>query len=337
MNLEQLYVASLKMINDKYPNSNKNIYPKDKFTDLFNKTYLDNNQNPQNPSNDINKLILVSIKNELDDDIHKPIDIESKVKELESIRLNMNKLTPVIKSIDSSTTNDDDSSTILHKITPPPTIHINNHQDFIQHKYKSFIINSIKNNYKVNLPSSIDIKTNVIYPSSISIPSIIKTLTPYLLIYISDGFKNINYTYIPSIISTQGHWDIWNPITDEYIDINLNHNRWTISIIDFLQNPIDFNQFYCLILDVLANYHDNKEVFSINVENIHLFHINDRIKIINDDNGSIHDNQIIAIHDNRLILHKQFQNHLFKLDDFIHTSVFNYKYLYSIMFKYHPK
>jgi len=331
MNLEQLYVASLKMINDKYPNSSKNIYPKDKFTELFNKTYLDNNLNPLNPNNDINKLILVSIKNEFDDD-NKPIDIESKVKELESIRLNMNKLTPVIKSIDSPTTIDDD----LHKFTSP-TIHINNHQDFIQHKYKSFIINSIKNNYKVNIPSSIDIKTNIIYPSSISIPSILKQKTPYLLIYISDGFKNINYTYVPSIISQEGHWDIWKPITDEYIDINLNHNRWTITLIDFLQNPIDFNEFYCQILDVLAIQYLNKDVFTINVENIHLFHINDRIKIINDDNGYIYDNQIIAIDDNRLVLHKNFQNHIFTLNDFIHTSIFNYKYLYSIMFKYHPK
>ncbi len=330
MNIEQLFIASQKMINDKYPNNN---YPKDKFIELFNKTYLDNNHNPLNPTNDINKLILITIKNELENE-NKPIDIESKVKELESIRLNMNKLTPVIKSIDSPPTDDDFSN--INKLSTP-NIQITNHQNIIQHKFKSFIINSNKNNHKINIPSSIDIKNNLIFPSTITIPSVFSQKTPYLLIFITDGSKNINYTYVPSVINHQGLWNVWTPITDDYVDVNLNHNKWTISLIDFLQNPLDFNEFHCHILDVLSNQYDNKDVFSINIENIHLFHINDRVKISNNDNGYFYDNQIIAINDNRLILHKTFKNHSFTLDDFIHTSIFNYKYQYSIMFKYHPK
>jgi len=329
MNSEQLYIATIKMINDKYPNSTNPIYPKDKFVELFNKIYHDNNHNPLQPTNDINKQILMTIKSEYQD---KPIDIESKVKELETIRLNMNSITPVIKSIE-----DDDITSSIPKTILSPNIQITNHQDIIKNNYKSFIINSFKNNYKVNIPSTIDIKTNVIYPSCLSIPSIMKKKTPYILLYITDGLKNINYTFVPFIINTDGYWDVWKPITDEYTDINLNHNKWTVNLIDFINNPLDFNEFYCQILDVLAMEYLNKPMYSINVENNHLFHINDRIKIINDDNGHIYDNQIIMIKDNRLFIYKTFQNHTFNLDDFIHSSVFNYKYIYSIMFKYHPK
>ena len=138
-------------------------------------------------------------------------DIDSRVKELENLRNNIDKLSiiPTPQPISSSISKDD---MII------PQIQITNEDKKIT--YKTFIINTIKNNFKI-IPS-IDMKFNSIFPSHLCLPSIIKEKTPYIILSINDGNKNNNFTFIPKM---NNKWDIWKPITENYNEININ-NKW---------------------------------------------------------------------------------------------------------------
>ena len=86
MDFEELYKISLKMLNDKF---NINQYPKEDFLIIYKTFYQEN----QTPTNDINKEILKKI-NQL---FSQPIktDIDSRVKELENVRNNIDKISIV--------------------------------------------------------------------------------------------------------------------------------------------------------------------------------------------------------------------------------------------------
>jgi len=350
MNKEQLYTAALKMLNDKYK---INEYSKEKFNDIYYNTYKENNLSSLNPNNDINKIILFKIKedyqsneikeikNEKEDEYktneEKEVIIENKLKELENIRANMNLLSVAsLNNFDDNTENSNFINDNENKITNHiPNIQINNQNPTILNNFKTFIINTNKNNIKVS--PTIDINSNYIYPCCISLPYDIKKITPFIILSINDSIKTINYTYICHLINNS-HWDIWKPITDNYSPINLNNNNWNISIIDFRGNIIDLSHYYYNIIDVLEN-NINKS-FSINIDNNNNnnnFDINDKIKIIKED-GSFIDNIILnKIKDNdnniRLIIKKNNLN----LSDFINSSIYNYNSQLSLLFKYHSK
>ena len=112
----------------------------------------------------------------------------------------------------------------------------------------------------------------------------------------------------------------------------LNNNNWIISLIDYLNNPIDMNEYQTIINDVLII----NNTFSLNINKPYLFSINDKIKIIKND-GYINDNIIIDINEKndnkRIIINK---NDL-TLNDFINGRIINYKHNISITFKYHIK
>jgi|688.fasta_scaffold01147_3 hypothetical protein len=324
MNCDNLYQAALKMLNDKYKITE---YPKEKFISIFNNTYLENNINSSTPNNEINKIILVKIKNDISNineqnEPDKEVIIESKLKELENIRASMNLLSPpTFESNDIDTNNlfNNKDNNII------PNIQITNQNPINNNTFKTFIINTSKNNFKVT--PNINIKNNLIYPCCICLPYDIKKITPYILLSISDGLKNINYTYI-NTISNESNWDIWKPITDNYNEINLNNN-WIISLIDYRGNNLDFNHYYYNIIDVL----ENNNTFSININNNYIkFQVNDKIKIIKE-NGTFIDNIIVDINNNKLIIKK---NKLI-YDDFINSSIYNYNNNISLLFKYQLK
>jgi hypothetical protein len=307
MNIDELYNISLKMINDKFK---INQYSKDDFLSIYNTIYKNN----QTPTNELNKEILKKINQIFSQPIK--TDIDSRVKELENLRNNIDKLSSVSTSqpISSSISKDD---III------PQIQITNEDKKIV--YKTFIINTIKNNFKIT--PSIDIKLNSIYPCCLCIPSIIKNETPYIILSINDGFKNNNYTYIPFF---QNKWDIWKPITENYNEINLNNNKWTITIYDFLNKIIDFDDYYSTIYNVI--YDKNEDYYILKIDNIHLFNKNDKIKIIMKD-GSTKDNKILDIINDKLIISPD--NLEYK--DFIDAKLFNYNYQFSLLFKYYSK
>jgi len=324
MNCDNLYLAALKMLNDKYKITE---YPKDKFISIFNNTYLENNLNSSIPNNEINKIILVKIKNDITntDEPDKEIIIESKLKELENIRASMNLLSP--PTFESNDTNIDTNNLFNNKDNIIPNIQITNQNPINNNTFKTFIINTSKNNFKVT--PNINIKNNLIYPCCICLPYDIKKITPYILLSINDGLKNINYTYI-NTISNKSNWDIWKPITDNYNEINLNNN-WIISLIDYRGNNLDFNHYYYNIIDVLENNYNN--TFSININNNYIkFQVNDKIKIIKE-NGTFIDNIILDINNNRLIINK---NKLI-YNDFINSTIYNYNNNISLLFKYQLK
>jgi len=310
MDFEELYKTSLKMINDKF---GINQYLKEDFLIIYKTFYQEN----QTPTNELNKEILKKINQIFSQPVK--TDIDSRVKELENTRNNIDKLT----SISSSSQNQPISSSIAKDDMKIPQIQITNEEK--QMTYKTFIINTIKNNFKIT--PSIDIKSNTIFPCCLCIPSNIKKETPYIIISINDGIKNNNYTFIPTF---ENKWDVWKPITENYNEINLNNNRWIINIYDYLNNVIDFDEYYSTIFNVI--YDKNEEMYYLKIDNIHLFNKNDKIKLIMKD-GSSRDNKIAYIKNDKIVIYPQ--NLEYK--DFIDAKLFNYNYQFSLLFKYYIK
>ena len=349
MDKENLYIACLKMLSDKY---DIKTYSKEKFNIIYTKNYNENNTSIIN--NDINKQILITIKNEflntnnlnantnnannanINTNLNNNDNFDSKIKELESIRASMNNIQPAVLQSSIQQLSINSSSPIMQQSQQSPQLQQSQQFPIIQTEktltnFKTFIINATKNNFKIT--SSIDIKTNYIYPCKLCIPCDIKNQTPYLIVSINDGIKNINYTYIPSI--SNNTWDIWTPCVNNYIDVNLNNNIWNINIIDFSGNNLDFSNYYYTINSVLENVLN--ETFTINVENSNNFNINDKIKIIQE-NNTINENiildKIIDNKNNYLLIIKK--NNMV-IDSFINAKVFKYTNQFSLIFKYTSK
>lgn len=312
MDFEELYKTSLKMINDKF---GINQYSKEDFLSIYKNFYQEN----QTPTNELNKEVLKKINQIFSQPVK--TDIDSRVKELENTRKNIDKLSSLSSPL--SCQNQPISSTIVKDDIKIPQIQITNEEKHIT--YKTFIINTIKNNFKIT--PSIDIKSNSIYPCCLCLPSNIKNETPYIILSINDGNKNNNYTYIPTF---QNKWDVWKPITENYNEISLNNNRWIINIYDYLNNVIDFDEYYSTIFNVI--YDKNEEMYFLKIDNIHLFNKNDRVKIIMKDGSSI-DNKIANIKNEKIVIYPD--NLEYK--DFIDAKLFNYNYQFSLLFKYYIK
>jgi hypothetical protein len=330
MDVEQLYTACLKMLNDKYE---LHEYSKDTFISIYNSIYKEHNTTT--PTNDINKLILIRIKTDVEKTINNnqqslattpppvPLNLENKLKEIENIRSSMNIISSSI-GLQDPINDDINNNNINNSNLINNTIQINNQDPIMINKFKSFIINSNKSNFKIN--PTIDIKNNIIYPCCLCIPTDIKNKTPYIILSINDNIKNINYTFIPSICNNT--WDIWKPITDNYTEINLINNNWNITIIDNFNNLLNLSYFYSLINDVL----ENNDTFILDIEKPNYFNIGDKIKIIKE-NGTFIDCNIINKNNNKIIIQK---NNLI-IENFINAKVFNYIHQLSLIFKYYTK
>lgn len=311
MDFEELYKTTLKMLNDKFGITQ---YLKEDFLSIYKTFYQEN----QKPTNELNKEILKKINQIFSQPVK--TDIDSRVKELENVRNNIDKLTSITPP---SLYNQPISSIIAKEDIKIPQIQITNEEKQIT--YKTFIINTIKNNFKITL--SIDIKLNTIFPCCLCLPSNIKNQTPYIIISINDGIKNNNYTFIPTF---ENKWDVWKPITENYNEINLNNNRWIINIYDYLNNVINFDEYYSTIFNVI--YDKKEEMYFLKVDNLHLFNKNDRIKLILKD-GSSRDNKISNIINDKIVIYPENLNY----NDFIDAKLFNYNYQFSLLFKYYIK
>lgn len=310
MDCNELYTACLKMLDDKY---NIKSFSKDTFMNIYNDVY---NNDLIKPNNNSNKLVLIEIKKKVEEKKETP-DLELKIKEIEKMR------TAILNIKPATIENDIEGSEINIKQQTP--IQISNYNQVVSQKFKTFIINSFKNNFKVN--PNININTYNIYPCCISIPIEIKNKTPYIILVINDGTKSNNYIYNPIPI-VNATWDIWKPITKDYIEISLNNNNWNISLLDFNYNPIELNDFLVIINDIL----EETNYFSLNVSKINYFEINDKIKIIKE-NGETIENRIIEITNNRLLINKSNLN----INDFINAKIINFRHIISFTFKYHLK
>jgi hypothetical protein len=118
--------------------------------------------------------------------------------------------------------------------TPPPQQ---------QAVYKTFILNGVhrdwhkypdRNNFKLQIPVAQSKYT--FYPEYLCFPEFVKGLTPYVLINLSDGAKNIVYTF--TRLRKSGKWDIWHTV-DNPEPIALNGRQWTIQCFDYLNNELE--------------------------------------------------------------------------------------------------
>ena len=368
MDLEQLYLSCLKMVNDKYKMTN---YPKDKFSEIFNNTYKENNRNVSNPTNEINKQILIKIRNEIEDnfnnypndnhydnnndnnndnrndnhnDNHNLIDnqkinIEAKLKEIEDVRASMNLL--------SSTATDETQEQLLEEGNYFGNNNNNNNESKSNHQQPSLNSIQITNN---NPTSFNKFRTFIINTSNNNIrisPTIdisSSIIYPCCLCIPTDIKNRTPYLLLSINDGTKvinytylpnkcfDSWDIWTPATDNYININLNTNNWNISLLDFNGTLIDFSCYYYPIIDVLENTSNNS--FSIRIDENHNnnFYPHNKIKIIKED-GSYIDNSVIGNNNNRIIIKK---NNL-HLNDFINSTIYNYNNKCSLLFKYYSK
>jgi len=307
MDFEELYKTSIKMMMDKYNIPN---YSREDFSIVYKSLY---NQN-QPLSYELNKEVLKKIIHEYQNPNPIKTDIDSRVKELENLRNNIDKLS----NIQSSST----STPIEKEEQPISQIQITNEDK--QKTFKSFIINTIKNNFKIT--PSIDIKMNSIFPCCLCLPSNIKNQTPYVILSIHDGMKNNNYTYIPVI---HNKWDIWKPITKNYDEINLNTNKWMISIYNHLNKLIEFDE-YSTIYNVI--YDKIGDLYSLKIDNLNLFEKNDIIKLILKD-GTTRDNIVVDKKDDKIFINTE----TLAYNDFIDARLFNYNQQFSLLFKYYSK
>jgi len=285
--MNKLYEISLKMLNDKHKISN---YPYEKFETIYNKVFADKNEFNEN---DLNKQVLKKINEDYISSKQEP-DINLVVKDYISKREN-SKIIPYATELINN------KNTINY-------INVDNNSTG-----RSFIINTFKNN--VNFTKQILFK---IYPSYLCIPSSIKNYTPYIILSINE---DINYTFVPSKISNV--WDIWKPVNDKYINIELNSSNWSISLFDHSNTLIDLQSFYIDILNIV----DNNSYYELKL-NHNSFNSNEKIKIFSK-SGSTFDSIVLNKNNDIIVIQK---NNI-KLEQLFNAKICSYKYQISIIFK----
>lgn len=335
-------------INNKYKNNNKiTLNELNKFTLINMKEHIDNNiryqheqqerqelkeqqerqeqQDKQEQENKKQKNISIEkIENTLlDNDV-----LNLKLKELEMNRR-------IIPSINTEILKDDKLNNMLFNQQHTNPISITIPQQNITKNYKHFIINSNnrdwflnsnRNNLKVNV--SINIKHNIMYPECICFPKYIKNITPYILMNISDGIKNIIYTFICKVQNDK--WDIWEPCCNDVENIDLNNQSWIITFYDFTNNLLDLGNDNIEIVNI-EEHNKTLGLYKLkinNLNNLNNFNKNDNI-ILRAYNGIFHNINIIDIYNNGIIIDDKLS-----IDDFTNSRILNMSSQYSCIIKY---
>lgn len=330
-------------INNKYKNNNKiTLNELNKFTLINIKEHIDNyirHQHEQQEQQErqeqqdkqdkqeqeLNKkqknISIEKIENTLlDNDV-----LNLKLKELEMNRR-------IIPSINTEILKDDKLNNMLFNQQHTNPISITIPQQNIIKNYKHFIINSNnrdwflnsnRNNLKVNV--SINIKQYIMYPECICFPKYIKNITPYILMNISDGVKNIIYTFICKVQNDK--WDIWEPCCNDIEKIDLNNQSWIITFYDFTNNLLDIGNDNIGIVNI--EKHDKAlGLYKLKINNVNNFNKNDKI-ILRAYNGIFHNIDIIDIYNNGIIIDDKLS-----IDDFTNSRILNMSSQYSCIIKY---
>jgi len=334
MDKKQLYVVTLKMLKDKY---DINEYPLQKFNNIYDFIY--NNHNTKVPDNNINKQILIHIKNEIENKQDDKFNIEMKLKEIELIRSTLKEETerklkePNPPSSIPITVPSGVPAAIPGGVpsgVPMGTgnisiIRMNDNKNDV---YKTFVVHVNRNEIHITNNRDINNKNNNIYPCCICVSNSFLQIkrSPYITLIIKDDIKKIEYSFIRENETT------FRPVIDNYnyMDVGIN-NQWIISLSDFCGNRININEYYYEIIDVL----ELEEAFSLNInkELFNNFDINDDIRIISE--TKVISSNVINKNDNnnRIIINKKD----LKLEDFKYAKIFNCKYQISVFFKYNLK
>ena len=323
-NETKLYEICLKMINDKHQ---LNEYSIDKFNTFYFQVF--NNSSDTDNINDLNKMVLKKINEDIILNSTKNDNIQNKIIELQNIRssmnINANGISNGIANANSNDignfNNDDDIDNL--KISSSGNIKYMKLDNLSNNIGRSFIINTFKNTFVITNKYT----NHKIYPSHLCIPSIFKNTTPYIIISIMDEEQsNITYTFVPDIIGPI--WDIWKPVNSNYININIGSSQWKIILYDHTNNYLDLKKYYINILEIL----EINKSYKIKVSNPELFNINDKVKIIFNNNIMV-DNTIIN-KDNENNIYIYINNN--KIEQFIDSKIYNLNYQLSIIFNIFP-
>ena len=333
-NETKLYEICLKMINDKHQ---LNEYSIDKFNTFYFQVF--NNSSDTDNINDLNKMVLKKINEDIILNSTKNDNIQNKIIELQNIRSSMNinangisngisNANGISNGIANANSNDignfnnDDDIDNL-KISSSGNIKYMKLDNLSNNIGRSFIINTFKNTFVITNKYT----NHKIYPSHLCIPSVFKNTTPYIIISIMDEEQsNITYTFVPDIIGPI--WDIWKPVNSNYININIGATQWKIILYDHTNNYLDLKKYYINILEIL----EINKSYKIKVSNPELFNINDKVKIIFNNNIMV-DNTIIN-KDNENNIYIYINNN--KIEQFIDSKIYNLNYQLSIIFNIFP-
>ena len=329
-NETKLYEICLKMINDKHQ---LNEYSIDKFNTFYFQVF--NNSSDTDNINDLNKMVLKKINEDIILNSTKNDNIQNKIIELQNIRSSMNinangisngignanGISNGISNANGNFNNDDDIDNL--KISSSGNIKYMKLDNLSNNIGRSFIINTFKNTFVINNKYT----NHKIYPSYLCIPSVFKNITPYIIISIMDEEQsNITYTFVPDIIGPI--WDIWKPVNSNYININIGSSQWKIILYDHTNNYLDLKKYYINILEIL----EINKSYKIKVSNPDIFNINDKVKIIFNNNIMV-DNTIIN-KDNENNIYIYINNN--KIEQFIDSKIYNLNYQLSIIFNIFP-
>jgi|688.fasta_scaffold12159_6 hypothetical protein len=312
-NEKKLYDICLKMIKDKHK---LNEYSIDKFNTFYFQVF--NNINDNDNINDLNKLVLKKINEDIIFTANNNDNIQNKIVELQNIRSSM---ISNVNDNGANINNFDDTDNL--KISSTANIKYIKYDNLANNNGRSFIINTFKNTLLITNKYT----NHKIYPSHLCIPSIIKNITPYIIIGIMDEQQsNITYTFIPDIIGPI--WDIWKPVNNNYINVNISSSQWKINLYDHTNNYLNLKNYYINILEIL----EINNTYKIKISNPDYFNINDKVKIFLNNNITIDNNIINKDKENNIYIYKNNT----KIEQFIDSKIYNLNYQLSIIFNIFP-
>jgi hypothetical protein len=263
-----------------------------------------------------------------------------KVQELEEKRRLSNTLLSEYLNLNDKTVPEQNDG---QNLVPPqiPIIIDNVYKTIEKKNKKTFIINSYSRDWVKN-PSrnslqfkiGIDLLQNVIEPLRIMFPFFVKSLTPYVVMILTDGNKTQKYNFI--MTKDNGSWDEWTCNGNEHI--NMQYQNWNISFYDYLNKELELGNDDIPVSEVTSVTYDESEYFKLNLVSNHEHNLNlleekkDYIMLKAFD-GTIHNVKVYNKIDSEIIIKKM----EFKQEDFINSKILNTRAQYTIFFQYYTK
>jgi hypothetical protein len=264
---------------------------------------------------------------------------------------------------------------VLTTINSNINTNINKKTLIINSYSRDWIINPQRNTLSFTI--NIDLQNNIIEPLKILFPLYVKNITPYIILVITDNHKTFKYKFLYSKTSGNWDiWKLISKDNNINNVINLTNKNWKIHFLDYLNNILDLGKDDIKIsnineykLNKYENYDNTNIEIDTNIDNIlmpqkiipkktkkiNLYEINiDYSNIIEYDEYNLnilskYDYLLLKTYSNKYINIKVIEvdnnigkiiilneNNLMK-EDFINSTLLNYRAQYSIILAYYPK
>jgi hypothetical protein len=264
---------------------------------------------------------------------------------------------------------------VLTTINSNINTNINKKTLIINSYSRDWIINPNRNTLSFTI--NIDLQNNIIEPFKILFPLYVKNITPYIILVITDNHRTFKYKFLYSKTSGNWDiWKLISKDNNINNVINLTNKNWKIHFLDYLNNILDLGKDDIKIsnineykLNKYDNYDNTNIEFDTNIDNIlmppkiipkktkkiNLYEINiDYSNIIEYDEYNLnilskYDYLLLKTYSNKYINIKvvEVDNNIGKIiilnennlikDDFLNSTLLNYRAQYSIILTYYPK